>query len=577
VVGVQLYLSPQRGLTLWADFLTLEVFSAWRVLFVEGFLSLRFRFFWFAALTGLLAGLCMGQDAAPQGKAPQEPKPAIPAPQKPAATQLPERSSPIQLESSETIFSVLTALNSCGYDQDLTISDATRSNVRAEVQRVLQDSEEAEAARTELCQFYQAHTAERNTNHSLSPYISLALYMDGPPHFVPRVKEEELPPDAAAIAAFGAVLERFYDKARLHSIWERHRNDYAAAMNRYHEPLAKIVFDTEIYLKRPSSEYLGRRFTIYLDFMGSPNETDARNYGADYFVIVFPAPNTAGAAPRAALKMDQIRHTFLHYELDPLAEKHYSAIKRLEPLLQSVKRAPLEESFKTDISLLVTECLVRAIEIRTSGGKQPAEEAMRAQAVDDAVKQGYILTHTFYAEVVAFEKDPAGIHGAYSGFLDNVDVKKEQTAASAVHFASKSSPELVQLSRPEERRMLLTAEKRLAAGDAKGAQELAQQALDKKIGDQGRALFILAEVAVANKNRDGAQDNFQKAIEASKDPKVVGWSHVYLGRILDMKEDREAAEKEYREALNTAGELPEIKAAAERGLQQAYEPPAKPQ
>jgi len=52
--------------------------------------------------------------------------------------------------------------------------------------------------------------------------------------------------------------------------------------------------------------------------------------------------------------------------------------------------------------------------------------------------------------------------------------------------------------------MLLTAEKRLARGDPKGAQELAQQALDKKIGDQGRALFILAEVAVANKNRDGA-------------------------------------------------------------------------
>jgi tetratricopeptide (TPR) repeat protein len=516
----------------------------------RGFLSLRFKSFSLTVLLGLVGSYCVGQ----------------------------ERSSPIQLESSETIFSVLTALNSCGYDQDLTVSDATRSNVRAEVQRALAESEGAEAARTALCEFYQTHTAERNTNHSLSPYISLALYVDGPPHFVPRLKEEELPPDAAAITAFGALLERFYDQVRLHSIWERHRNDYAAAMNRYHEPLAKMVFDTEIYLKRPSSEYLGRRFTIYLDFMGSPNETDARNYGADYYVVVFPAPNTpSGAAPRAALKMDQIRHTFLHYEMDPLAEKHYSAIKRLEPLLQSVKRSPLEESFKTDISLLVTECLVRAIEIRTTGGKQAAEEAMRAQAVDDAVKQGYILTRTFYDTVVAFEKDPAGIHGAYSGFLDNVDLRKEQKAAAEIHFASKSSPELVQLSRPEERRMLLTAEKRLAAGDPKGAQELAQQALDKKIGDQGRALFILAEVAVANKNRDGAQDNFQKAIEASKDPKVVGWAHVYLGRILDMKEERDAAVLEYQAALNTAGQLAEIKAAAERGLQQAYEPPAKPQ
>ena len=154
---------------------------------------------------------------------------------------------------------------------------------------------------------------------------------------------------------------------------------------------------------------------------------------------------------------------------------------------------------------------------------------------------------------MAFEKDPAGIRGAYGDLLDGIDLKKEEKAAAEVQFASSTSPELLRLSRPEERRMLVTAEKRLAAGDPKGAQELAQQALDKKIGDQGRALFILAEVAVANKNRDGAQDNFQKAIAASKDPKVVGWSHVYLGRILDMKEDREAALEEYRAALNAGG------------------------
>jgi hypothetical protein len=34
---------------------------------------------------------------------------------------------------------------------------------------------------------------------------------------------------------------------------------------------------------------------------------------------------------------------------------------------------------------------------------------------------------------------------------------------------------------------------------------------------------------------------------------------------------------EYRAALTAGAELPEVKAAAERGLQQAYEPPAKPQ
>lgn len=509
----------------------------------EVFLRLRFRGSFGAALLGLLVSGCAA-----------------------------ESSSPITLDTNETLFAVLTAMNTCGYDVNLTGSDAMRSNIRAEVQRNLQGSEEAQGTATTLCDYYQAHRG-KDIRHDLSQYVSLALYLQGPPHFLPKVKEDEMPPDAAAIAGFGALLERFYDKAGLHAIWERHRANYAALTERYHGALAKMVFDSEIYLKLASAGYLGRTFTIYLDFLGDPNEVNARNYGSDYYVIVFPSPDPQSGT---ALKMDQIRHTYLHYLMDPLAEKHFTSIKRLEPLLQAVKRAPLEENFKTDISLLVTECMVRAVEIRTTGNRKTAE-AMRTQAVDDAVRQGYILTHYFYNALLGFEKDPSGIRSAYSDLLDKIDVKAEQKTAAELQFASASAPELLQLSRIEERKMLMTAEKRLAAGDAKGAQELAQQALDRKIGDQGRALFILAEVAVANKNMDGARDNFQKAIQEAKDPKVVGWSHVYLGRILDLKEEREAALNEYRAALSTGGTLPEVKAAAERGLEKAYEPPTKAQ
>ena len=492
--------------------------------------------------------------------------------QSPAQPQLANQ-TPITLDTNETLFAVLTAMNSCGYDVDLNISDAQRLNVRAEVQRNLRESEDAQAALTSMCDWYQGHKG-KDPEHDLSQFVSLALYLQGPPHFMPRVKEDDMPPDAAPIAGFGALLEKFYDKASLHSIWEAHRASYAALVARYHEPLAKMVFDTDIYLKLQSGGYLGRTFTILLDVMGDPTEANARNYGADYYVVVFPSPDPSTVDP---LKMPQIRHTYLHYLLDPMAEKHFSAVKRLEPLLQSVKNAPLEENFRSDISLLVTECLVRAIEIRTSGTKQTAE-AMRLQAVDDAAKQGYILTKYFYNAIVTFEKDPAGLRTEYGDILAGIDIKQQQKLASEIQFARNTKPELVQLSRMEDRRMLTTAEKRLSAGDPKGAQELAQQALERKIGDEGRALFILAQVAVANKNPDGAADNFRKAIQATKDPKVVAWSHVYLGRMLDMKDppDRDGALNEYRAALTAGSELPEAKAAAERGLQNPYEPPAKP-
>ncbi|HEY6764707.1 MAG TPA: DUF4932 domain-containing protein [Candidatus Sulfotelmatobacter sp.] len=485
--------------------------------------------------------------------------------------------NPITLDTNETLFAVLAAMNTCGYDQSLTTSDAMRSNIRAEVQKNLQASEEVRATATTMCDYYQAHRP-KDAAHELSQYVSLALYLQGPPHFLPRVKEDEMPPDAAGVVGFGAVLERFYEKAGLHDIWEHSQGNYAALVERYHEPLAQMVFETEIYLKLVSAGYLGRTFTVYLDFLGDPEQVNARNYGPDYDVVVFPSPepSTGSAVVLSALKMQQIRHTYLHYLMDPLAEKHFSSIKRLEPLLQSVKRAPMAESFKTDISLLVTECFIRAVEIRLMGNKQTAE-AMRSQAVDDAVRQGYILTRSFYNSLVAFEKDASGMRGAYSDMLDKIDVHNEERVAAQVQFAPGAAPELLQLSRVEDQKALVIAEKRLAAGDTKGAQELAQQALDKKAGDQGRALFILAEVAVAKKDIAGARENFQKAIQEAKDPKVIGWSHVYLGRILDLKEDRGAAIVEYRAALNTGAELPEIKAAAERGIEKPYEPPAKPQ
>ncbi|MGA8341630.1 MAG: hypothetical protein WB781_06800, partial [Candidatus Sulfotelmatobacter sp.] len=137
-----------------------------------------------------------------------------------------DANTPITLDTSETLFAVLTAMNTCGYNVDLKISDTQRLNIRAEVEKNLRNSEDAQTITNTMCEWYLAHQA-KDPAHDLSQYVSLALYLQGPPHFLPRVKEEDLPPDAVPIAAFGAQLEDFYEKAGLHSIWERHRANYA--------------------------------------------------------------------------------------------------------------------------------------------------------------------------------------------------------------------------------------------------------------------------------------------------------------------------------------------------------------
>jgi len=167
------------------------------------------------------------------------------------------------------------------------------------------------------------------------------------------------------------------------------------------------------------------------------------------------------------------------------------------------------------------------------------------------------------------------MRNAYSDLLLAIDLHKEQRRAAQIHFASNADPELVRLARTAKPNLLVTAEQRLAVGDSENAKKLAQEALQANIEDHGRALFILAQVATMNRDMQGARNYFQQALGASKEPKVVAWSHIYLGRIFDLQEDRAAALDHYRAALTASVALPEAKAAAERGLQKPYEPPKR--
>ncbi len=482
-----------------------------------------------------------------------------------AATGSAQNTPQVSLETSETLFTVLTAINTCGYDQELSSSDPLRAQIRSEVAKAVENTAGAQDVISPMCAFYRQHQGA-DESRDLSQYVSLALYLQEPPTFTPKVKQTELPPDAAPLADIVPMMQAFYQKIGLHAIWERHRARYTELMDIYHDPLAKMTFDTEIYLKMPSAGYLGRQFTVYLDAMGAPGQTNARNYAADYYVVISPSSGTA-------IKLQQIRHTYLHYLVDPLAMKNGGAFKRLEPLLEDVKMAPMDEAFKSNISLLVTECMIRAIEERLSN----IPEAERARAIDEDDKEGYVLTRYFYDAMGKFEKDPAGMRNVYADMVSSIDVGKEMKRASLIQFSGEAAPELLHLAGKRNEHLLLNAERRLAAGDPETAQKLAQQALDQQEEDAGRALFILAEIATANRDMEGARKYFEQALQTAHEPKVIAWSHIYLGRIFDLKEDRFAALDQYRAALNSAGTLPEAKLAAQHGLDQPYEPPVAKQ
>jgi len=482
---------------------------------------------------------------------------------------VPAQSSPVSVGQNETLFAVMAAINNCGYDAELGSSDPLRAKIREEVGQQVQASLAAQEAAGSICGFYRDHQQADDT-HMLSQYVSLALYLGAPPSFAPKVKEADLPPDASGVLGMVPLVVKLYAQAGLHDVWQGHQKEYAELNARYRDALSGMIRDTELYLRLPSGSYGGRTFTILVEPMIAPSEVNARSYGNDYYVAISPGE-------KSGLKMDQIRHAYLHYLVDPMVGRFAANFSNLTGLMDSLKLAPMDESFKSDPVLLVTECVIRAIEARTgNGGKAAVADQQRA--VENSMNQGFVLTRYFYDNLHEYEKGEFGFRNAVGLMITRMDPRKEERQASQIQFASAADPELLQLARPKPGKLLINAEERLTAGDPEGAEKLAKQALAEKSEDSGRAFFILAEVALRNRNVPEAQHNFEEALSSTKDPKVIAWSHIYLGRLLDLQDqqengpDRAAAVEHYKAAAAASETLPEAKAAAEEGLAKAYVP-----
>jgi tetratricopeptide (TPR) repeat protein len=469
----------------------------------------------------------------------------------------------LSLDNNLSLTVVLAGMNACGYNDELDQSAPLRTLIRNEIAEAVSKSPEAQESLARWCRFYIDHQ-QADPARQLSQYVSLALNLNEPPDLTPKVREADLPPDSVFVLGAVPLLKNLYATTGMSKILQEHAADFNGLIQTYHDPVANLIFATNIYLKEQMSSYVGRRFVIYIDPMNPPGQVNSRNYGDDYYMVVSPGPN--------GLKMDQIRHTYLHYIIDPMALKRANTIARMSPILKTVQSAPMDSGYKNEISLMVTECIIRAIEARMTGGsKGPA--AAKEAAVDHSMREGFVLTRYFYEQLIAFEQSPAGLKDSFGDWLYNLYLPKEIKRAEQLTWVKDTSPEVLRRS-VRQQSLMEQAERQLAAGNILGAEKLAQESRDAH-EEPGPALFLLARAATQRGDMQGAKMYFERTLEESKDPKLLAWSHIYLGRILDLTDDRQDAIKHYMAALNSGDTTPATKAAAERGIKEQFEAPRK--
>jgi tetratricopeptide (TPR) repeat protein len=498
----------------------------------------------------------------------------------------------ISLISSEPVFVMAAALNACGYNEGLDDSAPVRKHIRDEMDQTLAHSEDARARRDALCLYIAQHRMT-GTERDIAQYISLALYLTPPPELELTADLTEMPPDATQVAEIAPILRAFVAAADLHGIWLAAHRTYDDEADLLHDPLSQMIVATNLYLKMPASTYDGRRFIVVIEPQLSPSTVNARIYGTDYIVVVSPA--------NGKIRMSAVRDTYLHYVIDPLLYARSNAIDREQPILKEIRDAPLEFRYRSDVVPLTIECLIKAVEARTMDTGVPEYkiplgvdrsqlpryeherqlyqqkvDAVKWAAVQHDMAQGFVLTQYFYEQMLQFEKDPASLKDNIGEMVYSMDVDQQVHRARQIAFDKEADEEVLQRSKPRQLTGLDLAEARLASGDVTAAGAMAQKVLANQTdtiastADAARAHFILARVDLMTGHPDQAVDDFQKTLATSKDQRLLAWSHIYLGRMLDLECKRDEALAEYKAGYAARDGQLDTRLAAERGMKAAY-------
>jgi hypothetical protein len=495
-----------------------------------------------------------------------QPPPKQPPP--PKQTELEPRPEPEipkgQLDGNVSLFTVLTAINAAGYDTGLDSPSAhpLRKQIRDYIAKKNLPSVQ------ELKRFYEAHP-----NLGFSQYVSYALVLQGPPKFNFVTNMKELPPDSMAVGALSQILERFWEEAELDKLWRQIQPAYNELIAQYNEPVSLEVLRANAFLRNPTSGYLGRRFQIYLDFMGAPNQFETRSYGDDYYAVITPTPK---------IPIDDIRHAYLFYVLDPLSLKYSNNIAEKRTLNQYAQRAPaLDEWFKLDFYLLTTACLVKAVDARLSG----LPPAQKAGKIDEALREGYVLAPFFYENLPIYEKQEKSMRLYYPDMIAAIDLRAENERLSAVKWADKRSAKVIRAAGdPLPGPALSGPAKTLDDADNLYWQKQYELARDKyssvlKETDStpyhAKAYYGLARIAAVNKEFELSERLFEKTLELSPETETRSWALVYLGRLSYTGCDPEAAIGYYKKVQAMDGAPATALKAAEEGLKDASKDSAK--
>ena len=220
--------------------------------------------------------------------------------------------STASVESNQQLFAVMCALHAAGYDAEVGAANLhpLRAQLRSELLQLQGPATEA------LRAFYREHRLG-DPAANLSRYVSFALVVGPAPRFEFLYRREALPTDVLTLEGFNEILAAFYQEAQIEKLWQRAQPYYEREIRRLGSPVGQVVVVATSYLREVDRPLRGRRFAVYVEPMVG-GKVNFRSFGDRYTVVL---------SPGAEVSVDDIRHAYLHFLLDPLAYRYSRSVQ----------------------------------------------------------------------------------------------------------------------------------------------------------------------------------------------------------------------------------------------------------
>jgi tetratricopeptide (TPR) repeat protein len=472
--------------------------------------------------------------------------------------------SSVTIEPDLRLFTTMAALNVAGLDIEF---GAQYHPVREIVRKYAEGLDPDLVAR--MREFYRSRKGDQTDEAQLPKYISLAVSLTHPPEFKPAGREEFLPPDARGVLGFVDLLREFYEKALISQRWIELRPYYEQAIAKVAPALRDMIVRTDAYLRVPLGAVASRSMAIYLELAAPINTVNIRSNQDNYYVVLGDSTN---------LRLDDIRHAYLHFQLDNLMLSNAAKIANSGQLLALVSRAQgVDPAYTSEFHVMATESLIRALELQID--RAPAARAR--ESVDTFYRTGLLLLPYFYTALDTYEKGESGIRDGFADLVKGIQLKTEQQRFQETFYKiplpqkAVLPPEVPQAPPappPNPTRDLLKeAETAFNSGNVEKAREAFEKVLSDFDRDNGAAFYGLALIASKEGDSEEAAQHFERAIRStSAEPSMKVWSYIYLARIFDLDCNRDRAVQYYQQATKVGDNTRNAQAAAREGLEKPY-------